>query len=166
MKIEFGGGENPRKPSYMQVDIRKINDQTIMSNAWDIDKHVEENSVTDIYSRHFFEHLTHNQAKRTLSAWYTICKPGARIELICPNMNMHLWQWNNWDKLTEKEKNHCRAGFWGWQRQSDESPWDLHKSGYDYPKLKELLEQHNFINIKKIMPDGPRDKHLAVEFFK
>ena len=166
MQLEFGGGETPRQKTYTQVDVRKLNDNTIVCNAWDIEKHVKKNTVTDIYSRHFFEHLTHDQAKRTLDAWFNLCKDDARIVLLCPNMNLHLWQWNNWDKLTEEQKNHCRAGFWGWQREGDESAWDLHKSGYDFPKLKELVEQHKFKNIKKMMPDGPQDKHLAVEFFK
>jgi len=104
MQLEFGGGENPRQKTYTQVDVRKLNDNTIVCNAWDIEKHVEKNTVTDIYSRHFFEHLTHDQAKRTLDAWYNICKDDARIVLLCPNMNLHLWQWNNWDKLTEEQK--------------------------------------------------------------
>ena len=29
MKIEFGGGENPKRPNYIQVDVRKINDNTL-----------------------------------------------------------------------------------------------------------------------------------------
>jgi hypothetical protein len=86
--------------------------------------------------------------------------------MLVPNMNLHLWQWNNWDKLTEEEKDHCRAGFWGWQREGDDSNWDLHKSGYDFKRLKELVEQHNFKNVKKFMPDGHKDKHLAVRFYK
>lgn len=166
MKIEFGGGENPRRPNFTQVDVRKINDNTIVCNAWDIDKNVGANTVTEIYSRHFFEHLTHDQAKRTLNAWYKICANHAKITMLVPNMNLHLWQWNNWDKLTKEQKDHCRAGFWGWQREGDESAWDLHKSGYDFPKLKELLEEHKFRDITKIMNDGPKDKHLAVEFIK
>ena len=166
MQLEFGGGENPRQKTYTQVDVRKLNDNTIVCNAWNIEKHVEKNTVTDIYSRHFFEHLTHDQAKRTLNAWYNICVDGAEITMLVPNMNLHLWQWNNWDKLTEEEKDHCRAGFWGWQREGDDSNWDLHKSGYDFKRLKELVEQHNFKNVKKFMPDGHKDKHLAVRFYK
>ena len=33
-------------------------------------------------------------------------------------------------------------------------------------KLKELVLQHKFRDINKIMPDGPQDKHLAVKFYK
>ena len=166
MNIEFGGGENPRKKDYRQVDVRKIREDDIVCNAWEVEKHIQPNTVNNIYSRHFFEHLTHTQAQRTLDAWYNICVPGAEITMLVPNMNLHLWQWNNWDKLDEKQKDHCRAGFWGWQREGDESAWDLHKSGYDFQKLKELVEQHKFRDINKIMPDGPQDKHLAVKFYK
>ena len=96
MQLEFGGGESPRQKTYTQVDVRKINEKTIVCNAWDIEKFIQPNTVTDIYSRHFFEHLTHDQAKRTLQAWHNICKENARIVIICPNMKMHIWQWNNW----------------------------------------------------------------------
>jgi len=166
MKLEFGGGESPRNPSYTQIDVRKINDKTIVCNAWDVENHVEKNVVTDIFSRHFFEHLTFVQGVKTLRAWYNICKPGARVVLVCPNMNFHIWQWINWDRLTPTEKRWCRKGIWGGQRDADNSPWDLHKSGYDYPQLKELVEKAGFTGINKLGPDGPEHPHLSVEFFK
>lgn len=166
MKIEFGGGSNPIKPNYLQVDIRQIDQNTMVCNAWEIDQKVKPGTVTDIFSRHFFEHLTHSQAKRTLEAWHTICAHGARVELICPNMKKHLWQWQNWKDLTEAEKDHCRAGLWGWQRESDHSSWDLHKSGYDFAKLQELVTAHKFKNIKKLIDDGIDQNHLWVEFYR
>jgi len=166
MKIEFGGGHNPQKKEYVQVDIRKINDHTVVCNAWDIADHVPKDSVTEIYSRHFFEHLTMNQAILTLKAWKAVCTTGARIELICPNMKKHIWQWQNWNTLTEKEKDHCRAGFWGWQKEADTDSWDLHKSGYDFEKLSELVYAHGFRNIRKIINDDVKQNHLWVEFFK
>lgn len=166
MKIEFGGGENPKRPDFRQVDIRKINDDTITCAAWEIDQHVDENCVTEIFSRHFFEHLTHDQAKRTLDSWYKIMQKGGRVEMLVPNMNMHIWQWLNWDKLNDKQKDHMRAGFWGWQREADESSWDLHKSGYDLPKLKELVEAHGFTNVRLLARNDHEFKHLHVDFFK
>ena len=69
-------------------------------------------------------------------------------------------------QLDKKQKDPCLDGFWGWKREGDESAWDLHKSGYDFQKLSELVQQHKFKNINKVMPDGPKDKHLAVKFYK
>ena len=44
--------------------------------------------------------------------------------------------------------------FWGWTKEGDESGLkDLHKSGYDFQKLKELVEQHKFRDINKIMDE-------------
>ena len=31
--------------------------------------------------------------------------------MLVPNMNLHLWQWNNWDKLDEKQKDDVVKGF-------------------------------------------------------
>ena len=84
--------------------------------------------------------------------------------MICPNMRFHLDQWQNWHNLSDKEKDHCRAGLWGWQRESDYSSWDLHKSGYDFEKLKELVESKNFVGIRNL--DHVNSKHLEVEFYK
>ena len=33
MNIEFGGGENPRKKDYRQVDVRKIREDDIVCNC-------------------------------------------------------------------------------------------------------------------------------------
>ena len=35
-----------------------------------------------------------------------------------------------------------------------------------FKKLKELVEQHKFRDINKIMSDDPQDKHLSVKFYK
>jgi|TARA_R110000803_G_scaffold137479_3_gene204407 predicted SAM-dependent methyltransferase len=176
MNIEFGGGEFPRKEDYVQVDVRKLNDQTIVCKAWEVENHIKPNTVENIYSRHFFEHLTRDQAIRTLKAWYNICTKGAEITMLVPNMKLHIWQWLNWDKLSEKDKEWCLVSIYGWQRESDESAWDLHKSGYDFEKLKELIEKHHFSGMVKTTADGPMNditlenqkafKHLSVKFYK
>ena len=60
--------ENPRKKDYRQVDVRKIREDDIVCIIWEIEKHIQSNTVNNIYSRHFFEHLTHTQTQRTLDA--------------------------------------------------------------------------------------------------
>ena len=74
MKLEFGCGETPRKPDFLGVDVRSFPNIKYVCNAWEIDQHVEENTVDEIFSRHFFEHLTFQQADLTLASWYKILK--------------------------------------------------------------------------------------------
>jgi len=159
MQIEFGGGEHPRKPNYKQVDIRKLPKIDFVCNAWEIDTLVPKNSVSDVYSRHFFEHLTFHQGSLTLKSWFKILKTGGRVEMILPNMMFHIKQW-----LDKSNQEHANAGFWGWQRDNSDWVWDIHKSGYDKDTLKTCVEKHNFKNYKSLDTDS--SKHLHVEFFK
>lgn len=159
MKIEFGGGETPRKPKYKQVDIRQLPGIDFVGNAWEIDQQVNAGIVEEIYSRHFFEHLTFYQGRLTLISWYKILKSGGRVEMIIPNMMFHIRQW-----LDKSNQDHANAGFWGWQRDNENWVWDTHKSGYDKDTLKIFVDQHGFKNYKSL--DIESSAHLHVEFFK
>lgn len=159
MKIEFGGGEAPRKPQYKQVDIRKLPGIDFVCNAWEIDKLITHNTVTDIYSRHFFEHLTFHQGGSTLKSWHKLLKVGGRIEMIVSNIMFHIKQW-----LDKSNQAHANAGFWGWQRDNVDWMWDVHKSGYDKDTLKTFVEKHGFKRYKSL--DKESSNHLHVEFFK
>lgn len=159
MKIEFGCGENPTKEGFKTCDLRNLPGVDFVCPAWEIDKHVNENTVDEIWSRHFFEHLTFVQGERVLEVWYKILKSNAKCEMSLPNMTYHINQW-----ISDSNRDHANAGFWGWQRGEFEDTWDVHKSGYDFSSLKNLLESKGFINIKSLK--GPKSKHLHVEFFK
>ena len=163
MNIEFGCGEAPTKVGYKTCDIRDVRGVDFVCNAWDIKKHVNEHTVDNIFSRHFFEHLTFPQGELVLHAWLSILKSGARCEMMLPNMTYHINQWIN--RNSEETFNHAKAGFWGWQREAEEGEvWDIHKSGYDRLSLTELVESVGFINIKSIRSD--KHKHLHLEFYK
>lgn len=145
MKIEFGGGEKPRRPEFKQCDIRQLPNIDYVCAAWDIDKHIEENTVDEIFSRHFFEHLTFLQGEKVLESWYKILKVNGKCEIILPNMSFHINQWIS--RNSDEEFDHAKAGFWGWQRGKFLDSWDIHKSGYDFNSLSTLLKNKNFKNI-------------------
>ena len=77
-------------------------------------------------------------------------------------MTFHINQWNR--RKNKKEKNHAKAGFWGWQRGEFEDTWDTHKSGYDHEFLEELLLRYNFIDI--VSHEPITSKHLHYTFRK
>lgn len=159
LKIEFGCGEKPTKENFKTCDIRNVPGIDFVCPAWEIDLHVKKNSVDEIFSRHFFEHLTFQQGKKVLEIWYKILKPNGRMEMMLPNMDFHIHQW-----VSRSDLEHAKAGFWGIQRGKFDDVWDVHKSGYNFETLSNLLESVNFKNIKSM--NRNKGKHLHVECFK
>ena len=163
MQIEFGCGETPTKPGFKTCDVRNLPNVDFVCEAWNIDQYVDNNSVDEIFSRHFFEHLTFNQGEIVLDKWIKILKPGGICEMMLPNMTYHIDQWVN-RRYEHKQLRHAKAGFWGWQRGEFDDVWDIHKSGYDREMLTELLKEKKFVNIQSLTNDS--NKHLHLRFNK
>jgi len=165
MKLEFGSGETPTKEGFLTVDVRDLPGVDYVCNAWEIDKHVSENSVDEIFSRHFFEHLTFEQGERQLQVWHKILKPGGRCEMMLPNMVHHVHQWIHLRNDPHALKR-AQEGFWGRQRESLTETWDIHKSGYDEETLTALVKRFYYIDIKPLSKHTIKHKHLHLEFYK
>jgi predicted SAM-dependent methyltransferase len=170
MRIEFGCGSKRPKPGYIGSDIRKFPHVKYVCAAWNIGLYVKPGTVSDIYSRHMLEHLTFHDAGKTLSAWWTILEYGGRLEIMVPDLSFHIKQlldpdrkkYNERFKMTEEQW--ALNSLFGWQRDTDKGQvWDVHKSGFDFPLLKEVLEGFDFKDIKRIENEP---HHLHVECFK
>lgn len=159
MQLEFGCGERPTRPGYSTCDIRDLPGIDYVCNAWDINQHIESNTVTHIWSRHFLEHLTFAQGRMWLSACLDILTPGGEQTICLPNMRFHIQQWLNGNNLE-----HARAGFWGWQREGDTELWDVHKSGYTDDHLIALVTELGYKNARSIR--SQTDKHLEIVCYK
>ena len=162
MKIEFGCGETPTKPGFLTCDIRDLPGIDFVCVAWDIDRHVAEDSVEEIFSRHFFEHLTFQQGQKLMGTWYRILQIGGICEIMVPNMDYHIQQWLN--PRNNKDFAHACAGFWGWQRGTFDDTWDIHKSGYNYDSLARLMSVMGFREIHRL--DDGQGIHLHVTAIK
>jgi len=162
MKIEFGCGATPTKKGFKTCDIRDVQGVDFVCPAWEIGKYVPENTVDEVFSRHFFEHLSFHQGEVMLDVWKRILKPEGKCELILPNMTFHINQWIN--RKSKRELDHAKAGLWGWQRGTIDDTWDMHKSGYDNQTMKDLLMKHNFRHIEILNKDD--DQHLHAVCYK
>ena len=159
MKIEVGCGTNPTKEGFETCDIRDLPGVDYVCTAWELDKHVDENTVDHFYSRHFFEHLTFQQGEYVLEMWHRLLKPGGVCEIILPNMTFHIKQWI--ERPCTKILSQAKAGFWGWQNGEFEDTWPVHKSGYDEDTLSELLESKEYVNIESLEPRESRHLHIV-----
>ena len=82
------------------------------------------------------------------------------MDIRCPNMDFHVHQWQ-----VGKNIAHARAGFWGWQREAETGEtWDLHKSGYNFTQLSQILETHGYTSIRSLYK--PTHKHLGLISYK
>ena len=176
MKIEFGAGLRP-KEGFVACDVRQLDTIKYVCNCWEIDMHVDKDSVEEIYSRHMFEHLTFAQGKMALTSWFKILKSGGKVHLVMPNLEYHIRGYLDYYNKREGEVgkkhnfSHQIAGIFGWQKETQKSDrfttvenlWDVHKSGYDEISLRGLVESHGYVNFTRHKNDP---WHLDVTFFK
>ena len=163
MKLDFGCGKKT-VAGFLGVDVVDGPNVAFKCEAWHITNFVENASVEEIRSRHFFEHLSLIEARKTLGTWNKIMAPGAVAMITVPNLKYHAEQLLTDETVSEIRSNissweHGIAGFYGWQK--DE--FDIHKMGYSFESLKLLLEEYGFINIHEVV-DKPWN--LNVSFVK
>ena len=178
VKIEFGSGKKI-KSGFISSDIRSLPNVKHVCNCWEIDQHVSENSIEEIYSRHMFEHLTFKQGRMALRSWYKILQKNGKVNLILPDLKYHIQEYINYYDNRETSHFpfpsflHSVGSIFGWQTEKEQSDhftasqdlWDVHKSGYDERSLRELVESCGYINFER-QPNPKGPWHLEVIFFK
>ena len=174
MKIEFGGGKNKsrNRDGFLQVDVQDLPHVDIVADAVYLLDHFKENTVDEIYHRHFFEHLTFAQGKKFLADCLTIMKPSARHHFLLPNLERIFPMYES----GKTDLARFRGDLFGWQAGSIDDLWDVHKALYFIEDMDALLVETGYTNIQTGF-GGPREiietrnkkskgKHLIVEAYK
>jgi anaerobic magnesium-protoporphyrin IX monomethyl ester cyclase len=164
IRIEVGPGDSP-KTGYIHCDVFAGKDVDYVCNAWAIP--FKSNTVREIYARHVLEHLTLNEAKRTVKHWFAVLMPGGLLDVNVPDLEQHIKQFNQngLSKYVDFEvtnNEHALAGFYGWQK----GKYDIHRWGYTVNTLSELLKSAGFVNIRKVKDEslsGPLNLRLIAE---
>lgn len=149
-KIEIGSGKKKRE-GYETCDVRDLPGTDHVCRADELP--FESSTVDEIYSRHVIEHFTLKEFLKTLSEWNRVLKLGGEIYIVCPNMLWHLEQILKGSHesfyIKEKGSNDRYWGFgslFGWQQ--DE--YDVHKFGYYFELLRDILLDAGFDNIQNL----------------
>ncbi len=170
VRVEFGCGKSPRT-GFITCDIRDLPQVDHVCSA---DKLPFENGTVDeIYSRHLVEHFTLKEFLVVLQEWNRVLAIGGEIYIVCPNLLWHLKQVLNGDHASFYNKksgeNHRYWGFgslFGWQQDD----FDVHKFGYYFELLKDVLEEMGFDNVEDLTDSGKglenEPWHLEVRGFK
>jgi predicted SAM-dependent methyltransferase len=163
MKIAVGTGVIS-KAGFKINDIRDLPNVDFVCPAWELDKFVEPNSVQEITSNHFFEHLTFEQGEAVLNVWYKLLTNGGKVSMQLPNIDLFV---KYWIQSVEKDDidlfDWVTKGIWGWQREGFTETWDVHKSGYNAKSLERLVTSKGFVKFKNLKT---KVENLKVEFYK
>lgn len=154
MKLEIGCGKKPRA-GYKTCDVRVLPQVDYVCTADQLP--FESGSIDEVYSRHVIEHFTLKEFLKVLEEWNRVLKVGGTVYMICPNLLWHLRQVLDGDHASFYNKksgeNHRYWGFgslFGWQQ--DE--YDVHKFGYYFHLLKDILEEFGFEQVEDLTDSG------------
>jgi predicted SAM-dependent methyltransferase len=154
MRLEIGSGKKPRT-GFLTCDIRNLPEVDYVCSADALPFQMGE--VDEIYSRHLIEHFTLKEFLKVLHEWNRVLKKEGEIYIICPNLLWHLQQILHgehrsfYNKKTEENQRYWGLGsLFGWQQ--DE--FDVHKFGYYFELIKDILEESGFDRIEDLTASG------------
>lgn len=162
--VEVGSGNSP-KHGYIHCDIHTGPHVEYICKAWEIPFGQE--SVDEIYARHVLEHLTFQDALRTIKHWLAILKPGGHVDINVPDLEKHIEQLkmngnSPYVDFSVTNREHAMAGIYGWQRNDT----DIHKWGYSQESLFSILKRTGYANIIRITDNsvsGPLNLRIIAE---
>ena len=158
MKLEVGAGKSPT-PGYTHQDIAPGPCIEIVRPAWDTG--LEAESVEEVYSRHFLEHLRPPDADRTMVEWMRVLKSRGHLHIIVPNLAFHaqqLFRQGQSEFVDETNCMHAMYSIYGWPGEHMEHKW-----GYTRDSLWYLLQRHGFLQFRWTWA---RECDLQVEAWK
>jgi len=146
MKINLGSGRDILD-DYINIDIAPYDidaDNFIQADAINYVQNLPANSVEEIRSKHFFEHLTRTQMCTLMYYGHKALQENGIFNMIVPIFDINAWNLWNIKDLYQKQEYATRFFCGG----SEPDTWgDLHKFIYDKELLKYIFESYGFQDI-------------------
>lgn len=138
-RLHLGSGHK-RMFGYLDVDAY-VHAQGILPVS-----HVElphqTSSVDEILSEHSLEHIGKYEVPLALAEWARVLRPGGRLFMNLPNLE---WCMKAWLSTPEEHR-------WGWQLDTifglQDHPGEYHKTGFTAPRLRQLLADAGFTQMR------------------
>ncbi len=155
LKLHLGCG-NRHLEGYTNIDLRKTSTTDLVCNITKLP--YPDNTVELIETYHVIEHLPRHDLPKALKEWFRILSPGGVLIIECPDFDKAV---KEYIEGNEKRINNI----FGLQR----FPGDTHMFGYNFKRLKNLLEEAGFRDIQEREPQDYHTKDepcLRIESFK
>ena len=142
MKLHIGGWE--AKEGWKILNIQKRDNVDFVGDISDLSQ-FKDNSISEVYASHVFEHVKYIDVKKTLLGIYRILVSCGKFYISVPNMNVLFRQFLEKKNQTKTKIKIMRMIFGG---QIDE--YDFHYFGWDFELLSGLLKNVGFEEIEKV----------------
>lgn len=86
MKIDIGCGSS-KKDGFVGIDIQNIPGVDLLLDLSREQLPFDDNSVSEVYSSHFFEHLGIDSVQRILEEIYRVCLDGSIVKIRVPHFS-------------------------------------------------------------------------------
>jgi predicted SAM-dependent methyltransferase len=107
---------------------------------------LDDASCCEVYASHVFEHLAYNgEVQHTLKGVYRILKPGGRLRLSVPDLEILCRMYTHPDVSPHGRFHIMRVIFGG-----RTTPYDIHYSGFDINILGTFLHEAGFREIQRV----------------
>ena len=138
-------------PDFVNIDIRSDVNPDIVDDVFTLNA-IKDNSVDLIYACHVLEHGDYKETELALKRWYSVLKPGGILRLAVPDMEAHFAHY-----YYHRDLRLLHSTFWG----SQKHPYDYHKNGWDFNKLKKDLKSAGFASVRRY--DWRETEHFHVD---
>ena len=142
----------------------------------------EDNSLDYIFHEHVIEHINYHQGQFMLQECFRVLKPGGRIRIATPDLQVFLGLYGNQASAEQKlflseyvrfnsdvwsaDLKHVRNNHAVFVLNHNFRAWG-HQFIYDYPALSEALERAGFSDTERQSPQESKDDNLCgLEFRK
>lgn len=146
--LELGAGDKKGKEGWVTIDVTKNCDI-----FWDLRKGLPfpDESITKIYSSHFFEHLSFKESQQLLDECRRVLVPGGTFSICVPNSRLYIEAYLKSDSLVEKRffeykpayNNTTRIDYVNYTAYMD----GHHKYMFDEENLLYILKSKAFRNV-------------------
>jgi len=151
-KLHLGCGPI-RVSGYCNVDIVFTSATDVVDDV-KVLKRFPANYAEEIYACHVLEHFSHKEIVPILRRWYEVLKPGGILRISVPDIDRIVKIYTaNWQHFQTPGNSPWIGLLYGGQ----ESPYDFHKTGFNFCWLKFLMEQASFHSITEY----PHEPHFA-----
>jgi len=117
-----------------------------LGNAKDLSR-FEDGIFWELYASHVLEHFDYtNELGLVLKEWYRVLKPGGRIYISVPDLDVLAQLILERDELDINQRFHVMRMMFGGQ--IDE--YDYHKVGLNFDFLSHFLKEAGFMGIQKV----------------